>query len=133
MKIRTDFETNSSSSSFIAVFGTAKNKDIALESANKNKLNEYIVTGKVLLEKWNELYRWNTCNDWCWVDPFQDKNSINEDNLYFIYSDCQDVEANEDGDISEDDLDEHYDSVSSMIDKLEGFEFKIRSGSGRNG
>ncbi len=133
MKIRTDFVTNSSSSSFVAVFGRSTDKDLAQKSAIENDMKECLYTGAELLKEWNNLQRWHTCNDWCWVDPFPDKDSIKEDELYFIYSDCEDVDADEWGEINEDEVDEHYDSVSSMINKIDGFDFTIDSGSGRNG
>jgi hypothetical protein len=133
MKIRSDFVTNSSSSSFIAVFGTAKDNDIALNSAKENKLDCYTLYGKELIEQYKQLHREYTCDDWCWVDPFPSKDKIDENKLYFIYSDCTDVMTDEDGYILEDELEDHSNSVSSMLDKLNGFDFEIEQGSGRNG
>lgn len=133
MKIRTDFVTNSSSSSFIAVFGVATDNEIALKSAEENKLLSHIMTGKKLLDDYEDLRRWNTCNDWCWVDPFQDKEKIIEDKLYFVYSDCEDVNTDEWGEILDEEVDEHYESINRMLDNLKGFDLNIEQGSGRNG
>lgn len=133
MKFRKDFVTNSSSSSFIAVFGTSNNNEIALQSAKENGLDFCVFTGKELLNQWNAIYRENTCNDWCWVDPFPNKKDIDDNILYFIYSDCEDVNADEDGYICKDEVDDHYEEVSSKLDKLEGFTLNYSCGSGRNG
>ena len=46
MKFRKDFVTNSSSSSFIAVFGTSNNNEIALQSAKENGLDFCVFTEK---------------------------------------------------------------------------------------
>jgi len=133
MKLRTDFVTNSSSSSFIAVFGTAKDKELALKSVKENDLDAYVVTGKELLEDYNSLYRENTCDDWCWVDPFPNKEEIKEDGVYFIYSDCEDVNTDDDGEILDEEVDDHYESVNRRLDGLKGFDLNIEQGSGRNG
>lgn len=133
MKFRKDFVTNSSSSSFVAVFGKAIDKDLAKKSATENDMEECLYTGADLLKEWDNLRYWNTCNGWCWADPFPGKNEIEEDGLYFIYSDCEDVSADEWGEIDEDEVDEHYDSVTDKVYKIEGFDFRVDSSSGRNG
>lgn len=133
MKIRSDFVTNSSSSSFVAVFGKATNIEQAKESLEKSTMACYSITGKELIERYDELYRENTCDDWCWVDPFHNKEDIDENGLYFIYSDCDDVGTDDWGEINEDEVDDHYLSVTSQLDGLKGFDFNIESGSGRNG
>lgn len=133
MKVRTDFVTNSSSSSFIAVFGKATNKDLAEKSAKENDLKECLYTGLELLDEWYKIKRVHTCTDWCFVDPFPNKEDIKEDGLYFIYSDSEEVSTDEWGEVNEEEVDEHYDSISNMINKVEGFDFRIDIGSGRDG
>ena len=133
MKFRKDFVTNSSSSSFVAVFGKATDKDLAEKSATENGMEECLYRGSDLLKNWDNLYNWNTCNDWCWVDPFPDEDKIEADGLYFVYSECEDVGANDWGEINEDEVDKHCVSVIDRMNKIEGFDFIVDSGSGRNG
>lgn len=133
MKIREDFVTNSSSSSFIAVFGKAVDIEKAKESLKNTGLEMYAVTGQELKEDFELFHKEHSCTDWCWVDPFPKEEEIDENGLYFIYSDCQEVGTNDWGEILEEEVDAHQDYVSEKIEKLEGFELHMEAGSGRDG
>lgn len=91
------------------------------------------MTGKELLDDYENLHYENSCDDWCWVDPFQDIEEISEDKIYFVYSNCEDVNTDDDGEILEEDIDEHYEYVINKLNGLKGFDLNIEQGSGRNG
>ncbi len=79
MKIRQGFVSNSSSSSFIAVF--AKIND----SANVSRLGDYIKTGKELIEMNYNDYAYLCCGDWAGVEVMPEKEDLDPEAKYIIF------------------------------------------------
>ena len=136
MKFRNDFVTNSSSSSFIAVFGTEVNSVEANQSKMLDTYKDNIFTGKYLKENWDELKREFT-SEWWGVDPFIDQDEVEDDKLYFAYWSSEELTEDEDhncGDgYDQDEVDGHHISVDNHLKDLIGFELEFASWEGRDG
>lgn len=140
MKIRLDFVTNSSSASFICIFGKPiTSKEIIEKYIKENNipLNQYngFYTGQYIIDNYKDICKDFANNDWCWADCIPNVNEINPDNIYYVDSDYDDMETDKYGDIPEEDLDRHYDRVYDDVTEKYGalFEFDFDQGSGRDG
>lgn len=133
-KFRIDFITNSSSSSFIAVFGVENNKELAEKS--KKLFEDNIFTGKYLKENWDEL-KTDFTSSWCYVDPWHDYDKIEDDKLYFAYWSSEELTEDEDHNQSDgydnDEVEEHENKVDSELKELKGFILEYDSWQGRDG
>ena len=138
MKLRMDFVTNSSSSSFIAVFARVENKEKAQPIIEKYGYDTY--TGKELLKamgnrSWSKLFEW----DWAGVDvtPSEDYVQKYIDSEFIFYSDSEDIDESD----GEPNYDVDYDDFSSYtieaidaVNKSNGFaDVDSSYGAGRNG
>jgi len=138
MKIRADFVTNSSSSSFIAVFARIADKEKAQPIIEKYGYDTY--TGEELLKamgnrSWSKLFEW----DWAGVDitPSEDYVQKNIDSEFIFYSDSEDIDES-DGepnyDIDSDDFSEETMEAIDAVNIENGFvDVESDYGAGRNG
>jgi hypothetical protein len=119
LKFRSDFVTNSSSSSFIGVFAKIKDEEKANEIIQNYKLAEYIKTGKEILEQMQHKYFWGYGADWSGVDLTPNKKDIEENSKYIIW---ESYGGAGDGDydfMEEDDYECNYDVDLSDFEKSE--------------
>lgn len=139
MKVRMDFVTNSSSSSFIAVFAKIDNKEKAQPIIEKYGYDIY--TGEQLLKemshsRWSKLFEW----DWAGVDVTPSERYV-EDNItseFIFFSDSEDIQEDEDGDTNYDidssDFSNWTNEAIDAVNKHNGFtDIDCQYGAGRNG
>lgn len=139
MKIRTDFVTNSSSSSFICCFARIANREKAQPILDEHKNNIEIYTAREVLEalgdsKWSDWleYYWagvNCTPERSYIEKHMDDSFIVIRGGFEIY---EDGDGYPDYSVYYDDFDE-----SAIIDKIteeNGFaETYCECGAGRNG
>lgn len=139
MKIRTDFITNSSSSSFIAVFAKIADKEKAQPIIDKHGYDTY--TGEELLKEIKNSNRWSKLFEWDWagvdVTPTEEYLQKNITSEFIFYSDSEDIDESD----GEPNYDINYDDFSSdtieaidAVDKANGFtDIDCDYVAGRNG
>jgi len=124
MKTRLSFVTNSSSSSFICCLAKVSDKEKAQVIIDKYDLE--VFTGAELKEERID------CD---WAGVWFDKSKLNDGDIYVYYSDCADIEENEDNDY-EFDEDSHDPEVLEVINSIteeNGFtNINDQYGAGRN-
>ena len=138
MKIRTDFVTNSSSSSFLVCFARVADMEKAQPILDKHKGNIDILTSEQVLKeiersKWSRWLEY----DWAGIDATPSKEYINShlDSIFVVTDDYNDLEEDEDGycdyDVEYTDFDIE---VVEDITEENGFtDIDIQYGAGRNG
>lgn len=141
MKIRKDFVTNSSSSSFICCFARIVDSEKAAEvlSNHKNKIEVY-TADEVLSElnesKWSKWLEW----DWASIDATPSREYIEShmDDSFVVVTEYQDLEEDEDGEVNYyvdySDFSKNTTDAIDAINETNGFaEIDIQYGAGRNG
>lgn len=138
MKFRQDFVTNSSSSSFIAVFARVSDKEKAQPIIEKYGYDTY--TGEELLAEVRN-HKWSKVFDWEWAgvyltpsEEYVQKNIASE---FIFFSDSEDIDESD----GEPNYDIDYDDFSSStieaineVDESNGFtDIDSSYGAGRDG
>lgn len=140
MKIRKDFVTNSSSSSFICCFARIADSEKAATvlSNHKNKIEVY-TAAEVLSElsdsKWSKWLEW----DWANIDATPSREYIEShmDDSFVVVTEYQDLEEDEDGEVNYyidySNFSKNTTDAIDAINKTNGFaEIDIQYGAGRN-
>ena len=138
MKIRSDFVTNSSSSSFICCFARIADPIKAQAILEKHKDRIEVYTSEEVLEniKNDRWGRWLEA-DWAGVDvtPKEDYIKEHAGDQFVVSEDRQDVEEDEDG-YPDYDVDYSYfntDAIDDITEKNGFAEIDCQWGAGRDG
>ena len=144
-KIRLDFVTNSSSSSFIGIFAKISDRNKASQVIEQHKLQHNIKTGREILEEMTGSYFWGYGADWAGVDLTPNKDDIKEDAEYIIWGsyggagDCdyafdKSGYGDMDYDVDLSDFKENEQEIWGDINQNNGFvDIDYGYGAGRNG
>lgn len=145
MKVRQDFVTNSSSSSFIGIFARISDEEKANQVIQRHKLEYDIKTGRKILEEMIHKYFYGYGADWAGVDLTPRKDSISEDAKYIIwesYGGAGDGDyafdpegwGDMDYDVNLEDFEDEEQEIFNAINEENGFaDIDYGYGAGRNG
>lgn len=131
MKIREDFITNSSSSSYIICFARIADKEKAEAVIKKHDLDVFDCQGVIGEKNWCGVLG----ADWCGATIWNVDNILAEhpDDKYIIIEDSNDGVENEWGEATYD-YDYSMDDAIAEITKENGFtDIEVAQGEGRNG
>lgn len=125
MKFRSDFVTNSSSSSFIGVFAKLGDYDKALSVLADHNLDEQIQTGKQILEDISRKYFYGYGADWAGIDITPRKDKIDPDAYYIVWESYDGADDNSYTIFDDDGYIEDYDYSAVDLVDFENYEISI--------